>query len=69
MLNVNLKENIKGYSHFVYYRDGALWYRTAVDLLFPIPMNDIGDTQFLATEKSMVLMRWIRKYIASLADA
>lgn len=68
-MNTNLKENIKGNSTFVYYRDGALWYRTAADLMFPVPMSDIGDTQILATERSMLLMRYIRKYLDSLNEA
>ncbi len=66
MFNNNLKDNIKGYSCFVYYRDNALWYRTETGMMFPIPMSDIGNSQFLAMEKSLILMRWIRKYIASL---
>lgn len=65
-MNTNLKDNIKGSSTFVYYREDALWYRTEADLLFPVPVSDIGTAQFLATEKSMLLMRWIRKYLDSL---
>lgn len=67
-MNTNLKDNIKGSSTFVYYREGALWYRTATDLMFPVPVSDIGNSQFLATEKSMLLMRWIRRYLGSIAD-
>jgi hypothetical protein len=63
MLNKDLKENIKGYSHFVYYRDKALWYRTATGMVFPVPVADIKDTTFLPMEKSLLLMRWIRKYL------
>jgi hypothetical protein len=65
-MNTNLKDNIQGYSSFVYYREDALWYRTATDLMFPVPVSDIGTAQFLATEKSLLLMRWIRKYLDSL---
>ena len=68
-MNLDLKENIKGSSSFVYYRDNALWYRTETGLLFPIPLDDIAGTQFLATEKSLILMRWIRKYIAEQNEA
>ena len=65
-MNTNLKDNIQGYSNFVYYSEDALWYRTATDLMFPVPVSDIGTAQFLATEKSLLLMRWIRKYLDSL---
>lgn len=65
-MNTNLKDNIKGYSHYAYYRDGSLWYRTETDLLFPIPIADIGSAQVLKSEKSLILMRYIRKYLESL---
>lgn len=67
MLNMNLKDNIKGYSHFVYYRENSLWYRTATDMIFPVPISDIGDAHFLPMEKSIIMMRWIRRFIDSQA--
>lgn len=65
MMNYNLKENLIGNVSFEYYRDHALWYRTQTGLLFPIPMTDLDTCQLLATEKAMVCMKWIRKYIAA----
>ncbi len=65
-MNTNLKDNIKGLSHFSYYRDGNLWYETETGLLFNVPVEDVGTAQFRATEKSMILMRYIRKYLASI---
>ncbi len=66
MRNMNIKENIKGYSTFVYFRDNAMWYRTETGMIFPVPVADIdGTTTLLAMEKSILLMRWIRRYIAT----
>ncbi len=65
-MNTDIKFHIKGSSTFAYYRDNALWYRTDTGLLFPVPIDDIGSAQFLCTERSMLMMRYIRKYLASL---
>ena len=51
-----------GFCHFAYYRDGQLWYRTAFDELFPVPIAEIGTASFLAVEKAILLMRYMRKY-------
>lgn len=64
---MTIKDHIQGTAHFEYFRDSALWYRTsATDLLFPVPLDDIGTTTFPASDKAMFFMRWIRKYLASL---
>ncbi len=48
---------------FSYYRDGALWYRTGYsDELFPVPIEDIGDAIFLAQDKAILFMRYMRKW-------
>jgi hypothetical protein len=39
---------------------------------FPVPVNDtneIGNATFNATEKSILLMRYIRKHIESISNA
>lgn len=63
-----IKDHIEGSASFVYFRDGALWYRTAVTgLLFPVPVEDVASAQVLATERGIFFMRWIRKYLSSLS--
>jgi hypothetical protein len=47
---------------FKYYRDGELWYETDQGFLFPVPISDIGTATFNATEKTILLMRYIRKW-------
>jgi hypothetical protein len=48
---------------FSYYRDGSLWYITDLGFLFPVPIDDIGNATFLATDKGILFMRYIRKHM------
>jgi hypothetical protein len=62
-----LKEMVAGRVHFAFYRDGELWYRTDVGVFeFPVPVADVGTATFLAEDKGMFFMRWMRKHIAKL---
>lgn len=65
-MNMNVKEHIKGFSTFEYYRDSCLWYKTDTNFLYPVPISDIGNATFAHTEKSMLMMRYIRKYLAEI---
>lgn len=58
-----MKEHIKGSVEFQYYRDSSLWYKTESDLLFPVPIEDIGNATFSRTDKAILFMRYIRKYL------
>lgn len=56
-------------SHFY---NGELWYVLENGFKFPVPVNDtneIGNATFNATEKSILLMRYIRKHIESISNA
>lgn len=64
-----LKEHIKGNAYFQYYRDGDLWYMTDSGFKFPVPISDIGNACFNKTEKALLLMRYMRKYIATITPA
>lgn len=52
-------------AHFQYFRDDEFWYKTDAGLLFPIPLEEArtGRATFLASEKAIYFMRWIRKYV------
>ena len=65
---MDLKEQIKGVVRFQYYRDGALYYKTEAGLLFPVPIDDIGNATFMAEDKALLFMRYIRKQIAFLKE-
>lgn len=58
-----MKEHIKGKASFQYYRAGNLYYKSESGLLFPVPIDDIGDASFNAEEKGIMMMRYIRKFL------
>lgn len=59
----NLKEHIKGTATFIRYSKGELWYKTEAGLEFAVPVSDTGDGSFMANDKAMLFMRWIRKQL------
>ncbi len=50
---------------FIHYRHSELWYETECGFQFAVPVEDIGEATFLAEYKAMMLMRYIRKRIAT----
>jgi hypothetical protein len=53
---VNSNKKVK----FVYYRKDNLWYQAENGFLFPVPIKDIGEATFLAEDKALLFMRYIR---------
>ena len=51
---------------FVRYKQKELWYVTECGFEFPVPVDDTGDGTFLAEDKAMMFMRYIRKHIANI---
>lgn len=50
--------------NFRFYRKGELWYETVnPKFAFPVPIDDTGDGTFLAEDKAIIFMRYIRKQI------
>lgn len=54
---------------FKFYKAKELWYVTECGFEFPVPIDDIGDATFLAQDKAMLFMRYIRKHLAMLEEA
>ena len=52
---------------FVRYRHGELIYVTECGFEFPVPIDDTGDGVFLAEDKAMLFMRYIRKQIEAIS--
>ena len=48
---------------FLFYRDGQLWYVTESGFEFPVPIVDAGTATFLAQDRAILFMRYIRKHI------
>ncbi len=65
---MTLKDHVKGKVTFQHYRDNQLFYKTDSGLVFPVPIEDIGNATFLAEDKAMLFMRYIRKFLDSTKD-
>lgn len=71
---MNLKDMVKGGQkvRISFYSRGSLWYITDSGFEFPVPVGDrgeVGNATFLAEDKAIYFMRYIRKYIQFLDDA
>jgi hypothetical protein len=51
---------------FQFYRDGQLWYVTECGFEFPVPVAEAGTATFLAQDRAILFMRYIRKHIECL---
>lgn len=65
---MNIKDMVSGGKQvtFQYFQSNELWYQTECGFLFPVPTYDIGTARFLAVDKAMLFMRYIRKHIERL---
>ena len=68
---MNLKEMIKDQKkvHFSFYRDMELWYITEDGFEFPVPIKEVGNATFMAEDKAILFMRYIRKHMEMLDQA
>lgn len=59
----SITELVKGGQtvHFVQASEDALRYTTNDGFAFDVPLDDLGDGEFLAQDKAMLFMRYIRK--------
>lgn len=66
----NVKEMVSGGKkvRFVRFRKGELIYTTECGFEFPVPVEDTGDGVFLAEDKAMMFMRYIRKHVAGIKE-
>lgn len=64
----NITQHVKGRTKFDFYRGGYLYYTTDTGLTFPISISDTAGATFLAEDKSLFFMRWIRKYLKSIEE-
>jgi len=71
---MNLKDMVKrGQKVSIsFYSRGSLWYITESGFEFPVPVGDraeVGNATFLARDKAIYFMRYIRKHMQFLEDA
>lgn len=63
----NIKEMVKDKKvKFVRFRHNELIYVTECGFEFPVPVDDTGDGVFLAEDRAMLFMRYIRKAIKAI---
>jgi len=60
-----LKEMVKDNKKvkFQFYKDRNLWYLTECGFEFPVPIEDIDNATFLAEDKAILFMRYIKPQI------
>jgi hypothetical protein len=67
---MSIKDMVAGKTvKFVKYQRSELWYVTECGFEFPVPLDETGDAAFLDTDKAMMFMRWIRKYMEFIETA
>lgn len=64
-MEYNIKEMVKDGKkvRFVRFRKNELIYVTETGFEFPVPVDDTGDGVFLAEDKALIFMRYIRQHI------
>lgn len=69
-MTYSIKEMVKDGQkvHFQFYREMELWYKTETGFEFPVPIDDIGGAIFLAEDKAILFMRYIRKHLARIEE-
>lgn len=68
---MNIKDMVKDNKkvYFVRYKEMELWYRTECGFEFPVPIDDTENATFLAEDKAILFMRYIRKHLELLGLA
>lgn len=63
---MTLKEHVSGKVTFQFYRGGNLYYKNEQGLVFPVPIEDVGEATFMNEDKALLFMRYIRKHLDTL---
>jgi hypothetical protein len=54
---------------FQFYRDRQLWYAAECGFEFPVPIAEAGTATFLAEDRAILFMRYIRKQRVMIAES
>jgi hypothetical protein len=69
-LSVNIKDMVKDKRvRISFYRDKQLFYKTEDGFELPVPIDDLGNATFLAEDKAILFISWIRKHIDTIEKA
>lgn len=53
---------------FLHYQHKELWYEIDNGFKFPVPIEDTGTGCFLAEDKAILFMRYIRKHLENITQ-
>ena len=63
-----MADYVRGKVKFQFYREGHLYYKTENGLEFPVKISDTDGATFMAEDKAIYFMRWIRKHLQTLRE-
>jgi hypothetical protein len=68
---MNIKDMVRDHKkvRFSFYRDKELWYITEDGFEFPVPINEVGNATFMAEDRAILFMRYIRMHLEMLDKA
>ena len=61
-MKIDIKSAVKHDVIFNYYREGVLYYNTHDNIMFAVPVEDIGNATLNSSEKGLMMMRYMRKH-------
>ena len=69
-MTIDIKDMVKDGKkvRFTRYRQHYLYYQTEDGFEFPVPLSDIGDATFLAEDRAMLFMRYVRKALSASSE-
>ena len=65
-VTMKMIDHVRGRVKFQYYREGNLYYETETGVLFAVPISDTAEATFLAEDKAILFMRYLRKHFEAL---
>jgi hypothetical protein len=67
----SIKEMVKDHKkvRFSFYRDRELWYVAENGFEFPVPIEEVGNATFMAEDRAILFMRYIRLHLEMIERA
>lgn len=61
----SIKEMVKDNKKviFLYFKNKEFWYETECGFKFPVPLDDVGNAEMMASDKAILFMRYIRPHL------
>jgi hypothetical protein len=69
MTEHTLKEHVSQPVKLTHYQNGELWYVCGTGFAFPVPITDTNEARFMAEDKGLFFMRWIKAHMEATRHA